>query len=113
MIPNNESYYNAVQNIKDQWQRITDMLILNPNDGDTKTLAKFSSDLSKLQTSASIITYLCEKKVCRRARTIRVQPTSIARRKNRGLPNPENLKRKRVHNISININNNEPPAKKH
>ncbi|KAJ2952467.1 hypothetical protein O0L34_g6778 [Tuta absoluta] len=120
----NEIYENAVQSIKEQWQRITDILEKDSNAANTKILSKFGSDLSKLQTPSSIISFIVEKNVQRRSRKIHVQPTSIARRKERGLPcsgriqsgrpsKSESVKRKRVHNIASNIDDNMPPAKKH
>lgn len=60
----------------------------------------------------------------RRSRKIKVQPTSISRRKDRGISGgriqagrPTKLEsqraKKRHHNIAFNIKNNEPCAKKH
>lgn len=123
---NNEAYVNAVGNIKTQWQRITYILERNSSTEYTKILTKFGSDLSKLHSPSSIISFIAEKKIQRRSRKIKVQPTSIARRKERGLPcsariqsgrpaksEKKSMKRKRVHSIATNIENNEPPAKKH
>lgn len=121
---NNENFDNAVRNIKAQWQRITEILEKDSNAAYTNILTKFGSDLSKLQTPSSIISFIVEKNVRRKSRKIHVQPTSISRRKERGLPcsgriqsgrpaKSETVKRKRVHNIASNIDDNEPPAKKH
>lgn len=120
----NENYKNVVANVRTQLNRITDILETDSNPANTNILIKFSSNLSKLQTPCNIISFICEMNTRKNSRKINVQPTSIARRKNRNLPcsgriqsgRPavsESLKRKRVHNISSNINNNEPTAKKH
>lgn len=83
VIINNENFDTAIQNIKAQWQRITDILEKDSNAAYTNILTKFESDLSKLQTPSSIISFRVEKNVARKSRKINVQPTSLARRKER------------------------------
>lgn len=75
--------------------------------------------MSKLKTSSQILNFLeAKSQVCgRKSRKIRVQPTSISRRKNKALPQSEriqaggpskNEKLKRKHNLGNNISHNLP-----
>lgn len=72
---NNENFENAVRNVKAQWQRITKILEKDSNAAYTNILEKFGSDLSKLLTPSSIISFIVEKNCRRKTRKIRVQPT--------------------------------------
>lgn len=70
------------------------------------------------------MSFVCHKTTGRRSRKIKVQPTSISRRKARGISGgriqagrPTKLElqgtKKRPHNIAFNIENNLQCAKKH
>ena len=87
-------------------------------------LKKYIKSLQKIKTSSQIMSLLSHSIKHSRGRKIRVQPTSVARRKDRGLQGssriqsgrPTKLEKKksvRPHNISINIEKNQASAKKH
>lgn len=81
-------------------------------------IKKLASELSRLKTSSSIVSFMHDKKISR-SRKIRVHPKSISRQQQKGLPTNGRIqsgrpaKTKRSHNISLSFERNQPTAKKH
>ncbi|KAH9631844.1 hypothetical protein HF086_000668 [Spodoptera exigua] len=111
-----ENYMITVDAIESEFIRIIKVLKEEPNPVNTQILKKYSSELSRLQTPSSIVSYMHDKKI-RRSRKIKVQPTSISRRHQKQLPSSGRIqsgrpvKKKRAHNIAVNIDQNEHSAK--
>lgn len=82
----NEDYLKTIDKIKTDFLRICNVLQNDFNPANTNVLTKFAFNLSKIQTPSNVISFMCERNKQRRSRKIHVQPTAIARRKNRDLP---------------------------
>lgn len=130
---NNTFYENAVETVKSEFLRIFDILKENPDHSSTAIIMRFASTLKNIQTPTQALSFIVQKATSKISKNIKVQPTSISRRKNRGLPkghkriqagrpsNSENKldkekkakKKKRMHNLGQNIEDNKPSAKIH
>lgn len=109
------NYTNTVENLENEFLRITNILKNDSNPSNTGILTKFASELSRLRTPSNIISFMCQKNIRRRGRKIKVQPTSVSRRKQKNLPSSGRIEsgrpKKRCHNMSMSIEKNEPAAK--
>lgn len=107
-----------------EFSRITSTLEANQSPEATLSIIKFNAILNKIKTPSQILNFLeAKSQICgRKSRKIRVQPTSISRRKNKALPQSGRIqagrpskieKLKRKHSLGNNISQNLPNAKLH
>ncbi|KAJ8985439.1 hypothetical protein NQ317_017071 [Molorchus minor] len=107
-----------------EFNRITSTLETNQSPEATLSIIKFNALMNNLKTPSQILNFLeAKNRICgRKSRKIRVQPTSISRRKNKALPQSgriqagrpsKNEKLKRKHSLGSNISHNLPNAKLH
>lgn len=129
LVDDNHSHHKkAVEEFREEFNRISNIFEENCTPEATAVLIKLNSLLKNVHTPTQALNFAAN--AFSRSRKIRVQPTSIARRKNRGLPKsnnriqagrPTNMEQKskqvrptkRIHNLSKNILENKPNAKIH
>lgn len=128
---NDSCHEKALETVKIEFLRIVDILKENPDRSSTAAITRFAPSLKKIQTPTQAACCIIQKTTSKKSKNIKVQPTSISRRKNRGLPkgamriqagrpsnsennlNKQKKTKKRMHNLAQNIEDNNPSAKIH
>lgn len=117
---NEENMKKEIDVMKLQFNRLSEILQTDTSTNNLMIIKKLNKVLCTIETVDQAKNFAIQRiKMCR-SRKIGVQPTSVSRRKDRGISKGKgriqsgrDVRKKKQHNLSENINKNQPNAKKH
>lgn len=128
------NYKDSLDKLRVEFNRMADILETCPSSSNSAIINKTIKKMQAIKTPGQVMSFMAAKLSSLKTKKIRVQPTSLTRRKERGISKgggriqsgrPANTEKmltfkkkstartKRKHNLSLSIENNTPSAKLH
>lgn len=122
-LESKQRFADRIQETKSQFSRMSDLMEDNYTPNKLIIMTKFLNTIKSIETEDQAVSFMAAKIQALRSKKIKVQPTSISRRKNRDISKGNNRiqsgrpanteNKKRAHCLSQSISLNRPNAKKH